>query len=425
MSEVTEPILLDATGQEIVGSLNAICYALKDPNPTYGFIEHKSVLSPGQRIEYIGANRGYRPVVVNKNQGTYDLKDWVNFEWLKANKPWMVSSDGKPDYRLDEENYAKKLDGTDSDVANTSYDGGAFSWGALIYKYEHTEGTDRYVEFSFTKRPGFEPTGFLNENSEVLRGRWIPMFYGSVLDGKATCISGTQPSENLTTDQQKAAIDSFSTQAKFFGGPFWETLVDLATMFAKTTNLEEAYGYGNRSGYVNDSAQHYGVKANAVIGGGQFFGTTDGHSLNKIFHSIVLGSYQQWMRDPYELVVNGRVKVSKDYTYDLTGESYTDTGIDVPASEGWKYTPEYVTVVGYGAIPDTSKSGASTETGSCDGTYTSGSQATIVAVSLRSGDTTAGATGGLRARHWHAVAGSADWAFSLAVLLDPPAGVAA
>mgnify|MGYP007025191532 CR=1 FL=1 len=75
-------------------------------------------------------------------------------------------------------------------------------------------------------------------------------------------------------------------------------------MFAKTTNLQEAYGYGNCAGYDASQSPTYGVKQNAVVGGGQFYGTDDQHSLNKIFHSIVLGSYQQWMRDPYEVVVN-------------------------------------------------------------------------------------------------------------------------
>ena len=58
----------------------------------------------------------------------------------------MVRSDGTPDYRLKEDNYAYKEDGTTaSDVANTSYNGGAFSWLMKIYKQEYMVGTDRVV----------------------------------------------------------------------------------------------------------------------------------------------------------------------------------------------------------------------------------------------------------------------------------------
>ena len=164
--------------------------------------------------------------------------------------------------------------------------------------------------------------------------------------------------------------------------------------------MKTAYGCGNMSGYVASLDPSYGVKKNAVVGGGQFYGTSDGQSLNKIFHSIVLGSYNQWMRDPYEVVVNGRVKVSKNYSYDVTGAAYSDTGINVenrPESNGWNYPHRYQTVPGYGSIPVAPYKG-STSTGGCDGLYRHASQATISAVALRFGACSHGRSGGPRAR---------------------------
>ncbi len=105
-----------------------------------------------------------------------------------------------------------------------------------------------------------------------------------------------------------------------------ETLIDLLIMFAKTTDIQGAYGQGNSGGYDESLAPTNGVKQNAVVGGGQFYGTSDSKSLNKILHSIVLGSWQRWQRDPYEIIVNGHIKVSTDYKYDPTGATYTDTG---------------------------------------------------------------------------------------------------
>lgn len=87
-----------------------------------------NILSPTQRIEYIGLNKNFTPVSRNTN-GSISLNDWAGFEILEANKPYMVRSDGTPDYRLQDNDYSKKYsDGSASDVANTSYDGGAFSW---------------------------------------------------------------------------------------------------------------------------------------------------------------------------------------------------------------------------------------------------------------------------------------------------------
>ncbi len=401
-------------------------YNMLATEPVYGFIEHNAILAPGSRIEYIGANKDYEPISVTMGGG-FSLKSWADFPLLKANKPYMVHADGTPDYRLREDDYTKKEDGTASDVANANYNGGAFSWLMKIYKREYMAGDDRYVLFRFEKADGFEPVGFLDPDNRELEGAWIPMFYGSIVSEKMRSTSGMQPDYSKTTAAQKTAIDAFSSRARFFGGPLVETIIDLLIMFAKTTELQTAYGCGNMSGYDASLSPTYGVKQNNVVGGGQFYGTSDGKSLNKIFHSIVLGSYNQWMRDPYEIVVNGRVRVSKNYAYDVTGASYADTGITAanrPGGNGWDYPHKYQTVAGYGAVPVAPYSG-STSTGGCDGLYRHENQSGITAVALRFGYCDNGRDAGPRARDWGNVAGHADWSLGAAILLQPPVGVAA
>lgn len=404
------------------------------PSSYYGFIEHMAIKSPTQRIEYIGRNSNYVPLTVTKGGG-FSLNSWGGFPLLKANKPYMVHSNGVPDYRLDENDYTKKEDGSASDVANASYDGGAFAWIMKIYKKEYMAGDDRYVLFSFEERDGFEPIGFVDQNDNVLEGRWIPMFYGSVLNAdtkpKMVSLSGLQPGYSRTTDQEHTAIVNFSEKANFFGGPLVETLNDLLLMFAKTTNFQEAYGYGNSGGYDVSLAPTNGVKQNAVVGGGQFYGTSDSKSLNKILHSIVLGSYQQWQRDPYEVIVNGRVKVSTNYKYDPTGAAYKDTGINVPDNMTWDgshnamdYPLEYRTVKGYGAVPGGLMKGGSTSTGGCDGLWRKDPKQAFVAVCRRFGSCHDWSDAGFRARDWNNVAAHAWWGVGASVLLDPPVGVA-
>ena len=397
-------------------------YDIVSMGGVYGFIEHNAILAPGQRIEYIGLNKNYTPLTVTMGGG-YSLGDWADFPLIKGNRPAMVRNTGILDYYLNPDDYTKKEDGTASDVANTSYVGGAFSWMPKIYKKEYMAGSDRYCLFSMTRKTeDFLPVGFYDSDNKELEGVWIPMFYGSILDGKATCISGTQPMASNTTAQEKTAIDAFGSRAKFFGGAIVETIIDLLIMFAKTTDLQAAYGNGNMSGYVNDSSQYYGVLQNAVVGGGQFYGTSDGKSLNKIFHSIVLGTYQQWMRDPYTICVNGALKVSKNYSYDLTGAAYDDTGLQYASTGAWRYPHRYKSVVGFGAVPDVSPYNGSTALGGCDGLYVN---AGITAVALRFGSCGAGLIDGPRALSLHNVAGFADWALGAALLLLPPVGATA
>lgn len=396
------------------------------PDEIYGFIEHMDILAPGQRIEYTGANKDYSPITVNKETGQASYNSWANFPWLLANKPYMVHSDGTADYRLNENNYAQKEDGSASDVANAAYDGGAFAWAMKIYKQEYTVGSDRVVNFSISKRDGFEPIGFIDPSNRELEGVWIPMFYGTIISDKMKCISGNQPCYNTATAAEKTAIDAFGSKAKFFGGAIVETLIDLMILFAKTTDLQAAYGNGNCSGYDASLAPTYGVKQNAVVGGGQFYGTSDGKSLNKIFHSIVLGSYNQWMRDPYVVCVNGKVKVSKNYNYDLTGAAYEDAGIthgkiNDNAAYGPVYAHIFRTIGGFGALPAAPYKG-STALGGCDGMWVNTG---ITAVALRFGYCVDGLIAGPRALGLNATAGYAYWYLGAAILLLPPVGVAA
>lgn len=398
---------------------------LMESDAIFGFIEHMSILSPTERIEYIGANKDYAPMTVNKSTGEANLNSWATFPVILGNKPYMVKSDGTPDYRLNEDDYTLREDGTASDVANPDYDGGAFSWLPKIYKQEYTLGNDRVVKFCMSKREGFTAVGFIDPDGNELEGVWIPMFYASVVNEKATSISGTQPSHSINTAAQKAALDNFGSRAKFLGGSIWNTLVDLLIMFGKSTNLQEVYGSGNCSGYDSTLAPTYGVFANAVVSGGQFYGTSDGKSLNKIFHSIVLGSYQQWLRDPYTLVVNGEVKVSKNYAYDVTGAAYDVTGITVPNGENvWVYPHKFQTIPEFGSFPVYPYKGT-TATGGCDGLYRHASQDTLLVVVLRAGRCGAGVIDGGRALNAYVVASWVYWGIGFALLLLPPVGVAA
>lgn len=405
-------------------------YAILATDPVYGFIEHCAIKAPGERIEYIGLNKNFKPLVVTMGGG-YALNDWADFPWLKGNKPYMVNEDGTPAYRLKEDDYSKKEDGTPSDVANSNFAGDAMAWAPKIYKREYMAGDDRYVMFRYDPAPGFEATGFMDDDKE-LEGVWMPMFYGATTgepdEEKMRSISDTQPQHTVNTDKQKTAIEKVGSQARFFGGAIINTLVDLMIMFAKTTNLQAAYGMGNCNGYDASQSPTMGVKRNAVVSGGQFYGTSDTKTLNKIFHSIVLGSYNIWIRDPYTLLVNGRYKVSPGYKIDLTGTTYQDTGITIPKitkddgsqNTGIFYPHKYQTVPHFGALPVPPYEG-STTTGGCDGLW---QNVEITAVALRFGSCNGGANAGGRSWNVGNAAADASWGFGSALLLLPPVGVA-
>lgn len=406
---------------EMAPAIDDIGNLAKEYKYTYGFVEHMDILSPSNRIEYIGVNQGYRAMSVDKTNHTTDYGSWADFPVITENKPYMVHSNGVEDYQLDENNYALKLDGTPSDVANTEYDGGAFAKFPKVYVKRWVEGNDRHVRFSFVPIDGYIPCGFIDQDHNELDHVWIPMFYGSTVNGKMRSLSGLQPDTDQNTTAQYKYISAVSDRAVFFAGAIIETIKDILYMLFKTTDLQAACGTGNSSGYVSDASQNYGVLPNAVVEGGQFYGTSTNKSLNKIFHSIVLGSYQQYQRDPYYLCVNGRFKVSTDYTYDLTGGSYVDTGVDCEpvTSTTWKYPNNLVPIDGFGNVPAVPYNG-STSTGYCDGVYHSASWASLSAVVRRFGCCLNGSDGGLSCLHLNGSAAHASWSISASVLLLPP-----
>ena len=416
---VADKPTLDSVNEKVSAIL-----AIEKDEDVYGFVEHMDVLDPDERIEYIGLNKNFNPITITMGGG-YSLGDWATFPLLVNNKPYMVKSSGIVDYELSETNYAKKADGvTASDVANTSYDGGAFSWLQKIYKKEYIVGSDRYVKFSLEPREGYEAAGFIDTDNAELEGVWIPMFYGHLPAGsnqKLLTVSGTQPVYGKTTAEEKAAIDLFSARARFFGGAIINTIHDLLLLWGKTTNIQDKYGYGNCNGYDSTLSPTYGVLANAVVGGGQFYGTgsDDKTHLNKILHSIVLGSYQQWMRDPYTACVSGKVYVSKNYKYDITtpGSTYKNTGVVFPETVSGAYPHKYAVEPGFGKIPVVPCEGTSA-TGGCDGLWVNPS---ITAVALRFGYCYRDLIDGFALALANA-ATDTSWNYGAAVLLLPPAG---
>ena len=400
-----------------------------DDAPIYGMVIHEaSDLNPSTRVEYLGANKDFTPVSMNMSTHAMNYGSWADWGWLKANVPVMCNWDGGIDYFLDPDDYTKKADGTDSDVANIDYAGDAMAIVKKIYKKEYKVGNDRYVYFCERKvDDDFHAVGFdvLGKERDYML---IPMFYGSIdangkmrsIAGQWSCLTASgSASDNSTgtaigTAEQYAAIQKASKNALFFGGALVNTLADICILLSKSTNSQGAFGSGMCSTYVEDKTQHYGTQINTVIGGGQFYGSNDNQSFNKIFHSCVMGSYMLWQRDPYMLLINGRIKVSPDYTYDLTGAAYLDTGVDLAANNYYATTQ---VIKDFGAVP-TDEVVCTSATGYCDHTWVN---AAITAVSLRFGHCDNGANDGLWARPLGGVAANAGWDNGASKLLPAPA----
>lgn len=387
----------------------------------WAFDQNFADKNPGSTISYPAgfANSGFAKMHTNEGTGTATAGGWLDFlqETLK-NFPFMVSKEGVANYALNPADYTKKKDGSGSDYNNTNYNGGAFAWLNKIYMREEysSNGETRRVEFADGPADGYIPVGFYDYDGNEMEGIWLPMGY---MDASGrTLIAGTTPVASKTTDQEWTLIKAFSSRGVFLGGPIMNVLRDLEYMMFKSTDIQSEAGHGR----CNAGSQ--AVTANQVVANGAvpgWKGTSDKKTMNKYFHSQLLGSYQQWTRDPYTLLIGGKLKMSDRYIYDLTGAKLIDTGLTFPTDSAWQY-PCHLLKAGdkLGSVLKHENTG-STSTGLCDGLYTN---AAGTRVGLSQGATDGDLIDGPAALHLYREASFASWSLGVGVILLPTAGYA-
>lgn len=366
------------------------------------------------------ANSGFAKMHTNEGTGTVTAGDWLDFlQSTLKNYPFMVAKDGKANYALNPNDYTKKKeDGAASDYNNLNYNGGAFAWLNKIWMREDyaTNGESREVQFADGPADGFYAVGFYDFNGVEMDGIWLPMGY---MDASGrTLVAGTTPCASKTCDQEHTLINQFSSRAAFLGGPIINVLRDLEYMLFKSTDIQTEAGHGR----CNAGSQ--AVVGNAVVANGKvpgWKGTSDKKTMNKYFHSQLLGSYQQWIRDPYTLLIGGQMKVQDKYIYDLTGAKHETPGIAWSTSSAWQYPCHLLKANNkFGSVPKYENTG-STATGLCDGIYgnTSGTR-----VAVRLGSTNNDLIAGPAALYLSSEASLASWYYGVGVILLPPAGYA-
>lgn len=406
---------------------NVISVVPSEKAPVWGFHQNFNNLSPANNgsgtITYPAdvENSDFSPAMTNRGTGSVTMGSWNDFlDNVLKNFPHIVDvATQRSVGELNPDDYTKMKDGSASTITSCRY---AAAWINKIYMKEvyAADGNSRDVYFAadneHSNTEDFVPVGFYDQNNVELEGIWIPMFY---MDASGNTRSGTTPINSKTCDQEKAIIDGVNGRAIFLGGPILNVLRDIEYMIFRSTDIQTYAGHGNCQSYSSASAT--GVKANAVIGGGRFYGTNDKKSLNKLFHSIVLGSYQQLTRDPYMITIGGRLYLSGNYKYNLSGSGYEDTGVTVTSNSAWTYAKKTRKTQKNGSIPDPASKDATSSTGLCDGQYynTSGTR-----VARRLGDTNGDLMDGPAYVNLYNEASGADWDCGVGCALLPSAGYA-
>ena len=231
--------------------------------------------------------------------------------FVKDNYPCMVKFDGTEDYKLLATNYALKADGTTaSDAANVDYAGNAMAAfkGGWLCQYE--TATDEYIIWSNVKFDdsynAYHRTG---KDGTLMQDSTDTFYTPSLVGNAARSISGCQTIGDMTAEQENEACKANGDKWAMSSWWEWNYIICLLKIMAKTEDLQEAYGNGNMSGYVNDSTKYYGVLASGSMDDkGQFYGYNAGNKQIKVFHTEAMWG-DQWERICQMVCDKGVVKV--------------------------------------------------------------------------------------------------------------------
>lgn len=304
----------------------------------------KNNSNPKTRVEYLYDAVGMTPAAMDYSNGVFNYGSWENEYFAAKDKNYacMVKFDGTEDYKLNPNDYSKKTDGTESDVANVAYGGNAMSAfvGGWLCQYETK--THEYIIWSDVQYDDSYNCNHRKDQTGAIRPGFYRRIYTPTLyNNVARSISGQLSMMGKNATQERNYIKANGSEWEHTSWSEYNYIICLLKIMAKTDDLKTAYGNGNMNGYVNDSAQHYGVlQAGTLDDKGQFFGYNANNKQVKVFHTEAPWG-DQWERIIGLICDHGKAKISAYGPYNFTGEGYTEvydyvekTGITA-ATGGW------------------------------------------------------------------------------------------
>lgn len=315
----------------------------------YGYRVSKTDSNPETRVEYLYDAVGMTPARMNYQTGQFDYGSWGGAWFIVENKPVALKFDGSVDYGLDPNDYSKKADGTASDVTGSTYAGNFMASMPTVWikrwedaDWEYTAISNKQITSDFYADAHDNGAGDINDMI------YLPMFKGCIVDSKMRSLSSVTPTASTTGSAEKAAAEACGSGWQMWDWSKHELISDLLTLISRSTNSQNAFGYGVTTGSS--------VISTGTSGAGQFWGANDQTHHCKVFHIEDFWG-NRWDR------CLGICSVDNQYVYKLVGpyqlgpdSTYTYSGLYAPA-DGY----QKVQYIGrYGRFPKTTGGSSST-----------------------------------------------------------------
>lgn len=323
----------------------------------YSFKIDKSKTGSSDAIVYTGTTVGMMPAKMDFTKGEFDYGDWGNAFFMKGFYPCMLRYDGTEDYKLDPNDYSKKLDGTPSDVANVEYEGNAMiAFPTVWIKRSEDTNFNYYDVANYPLDSEYQAYAHTDAMGTILPKIYLPIYKGRIVDGKLRSLSGLNPQGSTTAQTEINTAVACGAGWSIWDFSTKEMLCDLLTLIGKNADSQATFGKGQESGYNAEDTTNHGKIFNGTLDDkGLWFGYNSSTSQVKVF-----GLEGLWgCRHDRELglvLVDGVYMVKPIPPYNLTGAEYESCG-QSPTSNNYVKT---LMSTKYGSLPVTvSASGSS------------------------------------------------------------------
>jgi hypothetical protein len=298
----------------------------------YGWHVDPSISDPSNAVTYLADAVGKTPAAMGSS--TFSYGDWADAFFMP--KPCMLKYDGTVDYYLDPNDYAKKADGTASDVANSSYDGNAMmEWPLIWYKFEAGTAEGECYFYCSDRQVNESYKCWCNINSE---NEITEHFYTSIYNGTGTSklrsLSGVQLTSssgcgNTTVSDEVSAATANNTTSDVE----WYTEVysdralisSLMILIGKTLDDKSTFGNGMLAGSITAKEAYVTGSLDAA---GLFYGDVTSQTAPvKIF------GMENWYGCVWHRVAGLSAGTGSTYQYKLTyGTADGSTAVGYNAS---------------------------------------------------------------------------------------------
>ena len=422
MSEITEPILLDSTGKELVNALTELKNLIKNKGYIqYGFYIDGTKSSPSEMVTYLEDAVGMTPAHMDYTNDVFDYGSWKDAFFMP--RPCILAQSGYVMKYLDENDFTKDIDGNtvtiDSGLANANV---MIEFPKIWYKViPSSDGKSGAVYIASEKiDDGYKDYAYIDYQGVHKRHFYMPAYNGSLVSDTLRSISGQQVAKSKTASQEVTYAQA--------NGDGWYTedageimLINfLLILMGKSTDTQSVFGQGlhtNGTEAIND-----GFRTGVHNTKGMFYGTNSGTIASDNYANAVkvfgIENYWgfQWRRYAGDINASGTRKIKLCYGtedgstvsgFNFDGNGYVDVDATPSGTNGG-----YISEMKFNASGMYSKvSSGLASTYYCDGQWFNNS-ATCYA--LRGGSSVNGASVGAFSVFLDVAAAYAYWAVGAA-----------